>query len=89
MRKDRLAAVRHLLAGAHLELVLVEDYRAAGEDVLALRSHLSAASCLWRAGQIEQAERVLADIAGAYPEGATQAQQVRAELVRDYPAQAS
>jgi hypothetical protein len=81
--------VRHLLAGAHLELVLVEDYRAAGDDEFALRSHLSAASCLWRAGQVEQAERVLADIAATYPDGAAQAQQVRAELVRDYPAQAS
>jgi hypothetical protein len=89
MRNDRLAAARHLLAGAHLELVLVEDYRAAGEHELALRSHLSAASCLWRAGQVQQAERILADIAQAYPDGPVQAQQVRAELLRDFPAQAS
>jgi hypothetical protein len=89
MRNDRPAAVRHLLAAAHLELVLVADYREAGDSELALRSHLSAASCFWRAGQVEQAERLLAEIAQAYPDGQAQAQQVREELVRDYPAQAS
>jgi hypothetical protein len=89
MRNDRAGAVRHLLAGAHLELVLVEDYRTAGDQELALRSHVSAASCLWRAGQVQQAERILADIGQAYPDGLAKAQQVRAELLRDYPAQAS
>jgi hypothetical protein len=89
MRNDLSTAARHLLAGAYLELVLVEDYRGVGDESLALRSHLSAASCLWRAGQVEQAERIFTEIAQTYADGPTQVQQVGSELLRDYPAQAS
>jgi hypothetical protein len=60
MRGDLAEAACHFLAAAHLELVLANDYAQAGLDDLALRSRLSAASCFWRAGQIEQA-RVLFD----------------------------
>ena len=44
---DREAARRRSLAAAHLELVLGHDYEDAGEPDLALRSRISAASCLW------------------------------------------
>ncbi len=43
---DREAARRHVLAAAHLELVLAHDYDEAGGPDLALRSRISAASCL-------------------------------------------
>jgi hypothetical protein len=43
MRGDRLAASRHFLARAHLELVLAHDYLQAGDPDRALRSSLSAA----------------------------------------------
>ena len=55
MRGDRTDATRHFLAAAHLELVLANDYKQAGQSDLARRSRLSAASCFWRAGQCQQA----------------------------------
>jgi hypothetical protein len=85
MRGDAEAAPRHFLAAAHLELVLAEDYRQAGEDELALRSRLSAASCFWRGGQRPQAERLFETLLQAYPAQAIAIEQVRAELTRDYP----
>jgi hypothetical protein len=89
MRGDRAAAARHFLAGAHLELVLAEDYSQAGDSALALRSHLSAASCFWRAGQREQAQRLFESLLQSHPGQATAIQQVSAELARDYPAPAA
>jgi hypothetical protein len=44
MRGDHTGAARHLLAAAHLELVLADDYAQADQWDLALRSRLSAAS---------------------------------------------
>lgn len=89
MGKDRPAASRHFLAAAHLELVLVADYRAVGDEEMALRSHLSAASCLWRGGNRTAAEQVLQEILQAHPEEASAVQAIRDELTHDYPAQAS
>ena len=89
MAGDRSAASRHFLAAGHLELVLSEDYAAAGADDLALRSRLSAASCFWRAGHIPQAQDVFDSLLKAYPTQTTAIQQVIAELSRDYSAQAS
>src|SRR5438094_236782 len=42
MAGDRAAATRHFLAAAHLEVVLAEDYAAAGAADLVLRAGLSA-----------------------------------------------
>jgi hypothetical protein len=89
MAADHASAARHYLAAAHLELVLAEDYAKAGTGDLAFRSRLSAASCLWRAGHIAQAQAVLDDIRAAHPAEAAVIQQVVAELTRDYSAQAS
>jgi hypothetical protein len=89
MRGDRPAATRHFLAAAHLELVLADDYSAAGAEDLAVRSQLSAASCFWRAGQRGQAEAVLAELEQAKPARPDEVRQVRTELARDYPALAS
>jgi len=85
MRGDREAARRHFLASAHLELVLAADYEQAGDSQLSLRSQLSAASCFWRAGEYEQAQRRLENLCAAYPNQAAATQQVRMELTRDYP----
>lgn len=85
MRGDREAARRHFLASAHLELVLAADYEQAGDSQLSLRSQLSAASCFWRAGDYEQAQRQLEDLRAAYPNQAAAIQQVQMELARDYP----
>jgi hypothetical protein len=48
MRKDHDAAIRHLLAAAHMEIVLASDYRVVNADDMVLRSLISAASCFWR-----------------------------------------
>lgn len=85
MRGDREAARRHFLAGAHLELVLAADYEQAGDQALSFRSQLSAASCLWRAGEHEQARRRLEDLHAAHPSQAAAIQQAETELARDYP----
>src|SRR5260370_4679591 len=64
---DREAARRHFLAAAHLELVLAHDYDNAGEPDLALRSRISAASCLWSGGAVEQGRQMLDALQGQYP----------------------
>jgi hypothetical protein len=86
MRQDRGAAVRHFRAAAHLELVLAEDYRQAGDGELALRSELSAASCFWRAGDRAEADRLLRSLRQDHPAQAAEIQQVSEELAREYPA---
>ncbi len=89
MAGDRSAASRHFLAAGHLELVLAEDYVAAGADDLALRSSLGAASCFWRADQILQAQGIFDALLKAYPSKTAAIQQVIAELNQDHSAQAS
>ena len=86
---DREAARRHFLAAAHLELVLANDYDEAGELDLALRSRISAASCLWSGGDIEQGRQVLEKLNLQYPAQATAIAEVMAELAQEYPALAS
>ena len=83
---DREAARRHFLAAAHLELVLAHDYDEAGEPDLALRSRISAASCLWSAGDIDQGRQALEKLQVQYPAQTTAIAEVMAELTRDYPA---
>jgi hypothetical protein len=83
---DREAARRHLLAAAHLELVLAHDYDAAGDPELALRSRISAASCLWSAGDSERGRQALERLQAQYPAQTTAIAEVMAELTRDYPA---
>ncbi len=77
---DHANAARHFLAAAHLELVLADDYAQAGQDDLALRSRLSAASCFWRAGQHEQARPMFDALIQAYPGHAAAFEQARAQL---------
>lgn len=76
-------AARHFLAAAHMELVLAEDYAAAGQDDLAFRSRLSAASCFWRAGQIDRARSEFDSTAQDFPSRAAAVQQTLAELIRE------
>lgn len=80
MRGDRSVAARHLLAAAHLEFVLADDYAEAGQDDLALRSQISAASCLWRAGHVEEAQTALERIVRDDPSTKREVQEVRKEL---------
>ena len=82
---DREGARRHFLAAAHLELVLAHDYDEAGEPDLALRSRISAASCLWSAGEVEQGRQALEKLQAQYPAQTTAIAAVMAELTRDYP----
>ena len=77
---DRLAASRHLLAAAHLEMVLADDYAAQSEHESSFRSRLSAASCFWRAGDSDAAREILSDLQGSYPERSAEIDQVLAEL---------
>jgi hypothetical protein len=60
MGGEPVNAAPHFLAAAHLELVLANDFVQAGQEDLAFRSRLSAASCFWRGGQVARA-RVLFD----------------------------
>jgi hypothetical protein len=80
MRQDREAATRHFLAAAHLELVLANDYAQAGETALATRSRISAASCLWRAGQPQEARTQFEALLRESPSAATSVQQALREL---------
>jgi|SRR5579862_4558071 len=82
---DHTAARRHFLAAAYLELVLAHDYDEAGEADLALRSRISAASCLWSGGEIEQGREALETLQVQHPGQAASIQEVVAELTRDYP----
>jgi hypothetical protein len=75
--RDNAGATRHFLAAAHLELVLAADYEQVGEDRLAFRSRLSAASCLWRAGQTTEARELFAALERETP---GQAEEVRRTL---------
>ncbi len=80
MAGDLVRAARHFLAAAHMELVLVNDYVQAGQDDLAFRSHMSAASCFWRAGQVDHARAVFEALIRDYPMQADAIQKAMEEL---------
>jgi hypothetical protein len=73
-------AAPHFLAAAHMELVLADDYAAAGQQRLALRSKISAASCLWRGGEIKRARTLFNTIIKEYPGKAKLIKSTVAEL---------
>jgi hypothetical protein len=77
-------ASRHLLAAAHLELVLAKDYEAAGEMNMARRSLIGAASCFWRAGNKDRAEMVFADLKTSDPSRASEVQEVIDDLTANF-----
>ncbi len=81
MQGDTDRARRHLLAAAHLEQVLADDFEQAGDHDLAFRSMISAASCLWRAGQQEQAHEIFELLKRNSPARSDEVEQVEAELV--------
>jgi hypothetical protein len=83
MRKDRAEAARHFLAAAHLELVLASDYAQAGEEELACRSRISAASCLWRAGRTAEAREQFDAIRRDFPARATAVGQAVLDLEKE------
>jgi hypothetical protein len=89
MRGERATAALHFLAAGHMELVLATDYEAAGSLDLAVRSRLGAASCFWRAGQVEPARAVFDALLKAFPARAAEIQELLTELTRDHPAVAS
>jgi hypothetical protein len=89
MGGDRTGAVRHLLAAAHLELVLADDYAQADQLDLALRSRLSAASCFWRAGQPDHAHELFESIIQDHPTQKQAIREVIAALEQDYPKRSS
>ena len=76
---------RPLLPAAHRELVLADDYAQAGQADRALRSHLSAASCFWRAGRWDQARELFTALLQEYSTQKPAIQQILAELAHDYP----
>jgi hypothetical protein len=85
MRGDTEAASRHFLAAAHLEIVLANEYVEAGEQELAIRSQISAASCLWRGRQTDHAISILNSLSQNHPEHAASVQSVLADLKSKYP----
>jgi hypothetical protein len=80
MHGDRAEAEKHFLATAHLELVLADDYAQAGDDRMAFRSRLSAASAFWRGGQIATARQHLAAMAQDFPDRASAIESALSEL---------
>ena len=89
MAGDRETANRHFLAAAHLERVLAHDYEVAGEAELAFRSRLSAASCFWSGGEIEQGRQALEALRLQYPAQTAAIGEVLADLTRAYPPRAA
>lgn len=89
MAGEPAGAARHFLAAAHLELVLANDYAEAGQDDMAFRSSLSAASCFWRAGRVEQARALFESLIRDVPARAAATRDVMVELEKDYPRAAS
>ena|SRR5215467_10893084 len=85
MHNDVVAASRHFLAAAHMELVLASDYTGAGQEDLARRSRLSAASCLWRAGRIAQAQQEFEAVLREHPTQAVAIQRIIADLEKSHP----
>lgn len=73
-------AARHFLAAAHLELVLAEDYRRSDQTALAVRSLLSAASCFWRAGEMDRAKMRFQETAETFPDFAADVDAMMADL---------
>ncbi len=61
-------ARKHYLAAAHLELVLADDYKQAGDADLARRGRISAASCFWRAGDPDRAQTMLDELIQEFPD---------------------
>jgi pentatricopeptide repeat protein len=78
--QDRTSATRHFLAAAHLEFVLAEDYSQAGQNDLADRSRISAASCLWRAGEVDRARELFQEMVRENPARRDEVDSVVAEL---------
>jgi hypothetical protein len=64
---------------------LPKEYQESGDGDMALRSRLSAASCLWRGREKEKAERILGELLQEHPSQAAAIQQVADELARDHP----
>lgn len=85
MRGDQPAASRHLLAAAHLEFVLAQDYVQNGQTELSRRSRISAASCLWRAGQYERAQQEFDSIIHAVPSQEASVRAIVADLETKFP----
>jgi hypothetical protein len=89
MRGDRSRASRHFLAAAHLECVLADDYEQAGQTEMSLRSRISAASCLWRAGKQDEARQMFNDLIQNHPLQQAEIKRIITELEQDYPNQTS
>lgn len=80
LRGETAAARRHFLAAAHLELVLADDYERDGEPELAFRSRLSAASCLWRGGEMDRAREQFDALVEDHPNRAAEIHGIIGEL---------
>jgi hypothetical protein len=83
-RKPERAAP-HFLAAAHMELVLADDYAAAGKKRLALRSRISAASCLWRGGEVKRSRSLFNALIKEHPTKAKLIKSTIAELEGKQP----
>jgi hypothetical protein len=73
-------AREHFLAAAYLELVLAKDYEQAGDEELARRSRISAASCFWRAGEVGTAQTIFEEERQSHPSGCGEIQDLINEL---------
>lgn len=82
---DPARAAKHFLAAAHLELVLADDYAEAGQADHAFRSQVSAASCLWRGGDVKHARALFSALLKKRPAKAKLIKATIAELEGKQP----
>lgn len=80
LRGDADAASRHLMAAAHLELVLADDYAEAGDPAMSARALISAGSCFWRGGDPNRGREILEAVIQDYPDQTDDAVSIIADL---------
>lgn len=87
MRGEAATAQKHFLAAAHLEQVLADDYREAGDLELCRRSLISAASCFWRAAELARAKHLFDELQKGDPSRSAEIDQVIDDLQQQCAAQ--
>jgi hypothetical protein len=81
---DTKSARKYFLAAGHLELLLADDYRQAGDARLAFRSALSAGSCFWSGGNADEGREIFDALRHQYPAWIAQIDDAQQELEQGY-----
>ena len=84
-RGEMAEARKHFLAAAHLDRILADDYLSVNAAALSERALLSAASCFWRAGAVQESADIFAELKREFPGRVKDIEEVEAELAREFP----